>query len=86
MDEIVRQCVLTSESDISDNKESNYGDEDVLLSTSSCLHTETHDDEEQSLPGENKYNKHECISMIMYVVLLYYKKLDSYSVHLQNWE
>ena len=46
MDEIVRQCVLSSASDISDDEESNYADEeDVLLSTSSCVHTESRDDE-----------------------------------------
>lgn len=40
MDEIVRHCVLiSSEGHVSDDEKSNYVGEDVLLSTSSCLHT-----------------------------------------------
>jgi len=51
-----------------------YADkEDVLLCTNSCLPPSLAMMNwwvEQSLPGENKYNKHECIIMIMYVVSL----------------
>jgi len=37
MDEIVKQCILSSESDISNNEESNYADKDVLLCINSLL-------------------------------------------------
>ena len=41
--------MLSSASDISDDEESNYADEeDVLLSTSSCVHTESRDDDEST--------------------------------------
>jgi len=74
MDEIVKQCILSSESDISNDEESNYADkEDILLCTNSCLPLSLammNQQVEQSLPGENKYNKHEYIIMIMHVVSL----------------
>jgi len=62
-----------SESDISNDEESNYADKDVLLCTHSCLPpslTMMNWWVERNLPGENKYNKHECIVMTMYVVSL----------------
>jgi len=74
MDEIVKQCILSSESDISNDEESSYADkEDILLCTNSCLPPSLvmmNRQVEQSLPGENKCNKHECIIMIKYVVSL----------------
>jgi len=74
MDEIVKQCILSSESDISNNEESNYICWwDVLLCTNSCLPPNlvmVNWWVEQSLPGENKYNKYECIIMIIHVVSL----------------
>jgi len=46
---------------------------DVLLCTNSCLPlnlTMITRWVKQSVPGENKHSKHECIVMIMYVVSL----------------
>jgi len=76
MDEIVKQCILSSESDISNDEESNYANKKMfycVIATNSCLSqslTMMNWWVEWNLPGENKYNKHECIIMIMYVVSL----------------
>jgi len=59
---------------VSNDEESNYADkENVLLCINSCLPTSLlmiNRWVEQSPARENKYNKHECIIMIMYVVSL----------------
>jgi len=60
MDEIVKQCILISESYISNDEGSNYAGKDVLLCINSCLWPSlamVNQQVKQSLPGENKYNK-----------------------------